>query len=405
MAATWSTDLAGLLGEPEGPGSNALSVVVIGPDDRRRETVARALGGPLCGTPRQLPMYPDLDQVSKLLEYNYDVIIVDLDSDPDHALKMVEALGAMSTATVMVYSSTSDSDRMIRCMRAGAREFLTLPVTPAFMAEALERAAGRKFAARSALKADGKLWVFWGAKGGAGVTIIATNFAISIAKESGLKVLLIDLDLPLGDLLLNLGLTPQYSTVDALENFARLDGNFLSRLLVQHDSGIHVLGAPGKLVPVPSQPEAVDKLIQIARQEFDHVIVDSGSRLDLNGTALFDPKANLFLVSQVGIPELRNSHRLANELFASSSPRFEVVLNRYESSALGLDDEQIAKVLTRAPQWKIPNDFETVREMQNSATPLALMDSPISRAIRAMAQAACGITEKPKKRKKIMGLF
>lgn len=405
MATTWSPDLAPSLVEPDGRGSNVLSVVVIGPDDRRRETISRAVGGPLCGVPQQLPIYPDLDQLPKLVEYNYDVIIVDLDSDPEYALKMVEMLGAITTATVMVYSVSSDQDRMIRCMRVGAREFLTLTVTPAFMGEALQRAASRRSTARSVLKADGKLWVFWGAKGGAGVTIIATNFAISIAKESGQKVLLIDLDLPLGDLLLNLGLTPQYSTVDALESFARLDANFLSKLLVQHESGIHVLGAPGKLVKVPQALEAVDRLIQVARQEFDHVVVDSGSRLDLNGTALFDPKSHLYLVSQVGIPELRNSHRLANELFNASSPQFEVVLNRYEPTALGLDDDQIAKVLTRAPQWKIPNDFEAVREMQNTATPLALLDSPISRSIRSMAKAACGISEQPKKRKKIMGLF
>ena len=33
--------------------------------------------------------------------------------------------------------------------------------------------------------------------------------------------------------------------------------------------------------------EAIDRLLQVARQEFDNVVVDVGSRLDLTGTALF----------------------------------------------------------------------------------------------------------------------
>ena len=46
---------------------------------------------------------------------------------------------AKSQATVMVYSSVADSELMIRCMRAGAREFLSLPFPPGAMAEAMVR--------------------------------------------------------------------------------------------------------------------------------------------------------------------------------------------------------------------------------------------------------------------------
>ena len=45
-----------------------------------------------------------------------------------------------------------------------------------------------------------------GAKGGAGATMLACNFAVALAQESGKKTLLIDLDLPLGDAALNLGI-------------------------------------------------------------------------------------------------------------------------------------------------------------------------------------------------------
>jgi pilus assembly protein CpaE len=248
------------------------------------------------------------------------------------------------------------------------------------------------------------LFVFWGAKGGSGVTTVATNFAISLAAESGRKTLLIDLDLPFGDAALGLGLTAQYSTADAVQNFVRLDSSFLSRLVVKHSSGLFVLTAPGTFVDVHVTVEAVNKLIAVARQEFDSVIVDSGSRLDLTKSTLFQQDALIYLVSQVGISELRNSNRLVSELFMKPSPKLEIVLNRF-SSSMGIDEEHITKALTRRAQWKIPEDSSTARKMQNAATPLALGDSPISRAIRQMAKAACGVTTEPKGKKKIIGLF
>ena len=62
-----------------------------------------------------------------MLEQKYDVIIIELDSDPEYALELVESIGANGVATVMVYSENTDPELLMRCMRAGAREFLTLP--------------------------------------------------------------------------------------------------------------------------------------------------------------------------------------------------------------------------------------------------------------------------------------
>jgi pilus assembly protein CpaE len=407
MAQTaWSIGPDPALPELEALNGGILTVAVVGPDDRRRDLVASVATGPWCSVPRHFAFYPEGGRLGELINTTNDVVIVDLDSDPASALNVVEQVSGLSPATVMVYSMNNDSDQMIMAMRSGAREFLSLPVTPATMGEALARASARRTTLRSPMKADGRLCIFWGAKGGSGVTMVATNFAIAAARESGQKVLLIDLDLPLGDAVLNLGLAPQYSAVDALRNYPRLDANFLSKLLIQHEeSGIWVLAAPGRLVPVPFSTEAVDKLINVARQEFDCVVVDSGSRFDLTGTTLFDPTAHIYLVTQVSIPELRNTNRLTADFFGPRSPKFEIVLNRWEPASMGLDEDHITKIITRRPQWKIPNDFAAVRQMQNSATPIAMTDSAISKVIHQMARVACGLPEKPVRKKRLMNLF
>jgi Flp pilus assembly CpaE family ATPase len=378
---------------PDSLGSDLLSIALIGPDEGRRKAAATALAGCQGGEIREFSTYPpSLDDVPKLLEQRYDVIIIDLDSMPEYALELVESICANGTATVMVYSVKADSELLVRCMRAGAREFLTLPFTHSTMAEALVRASARRPAAtRSAKKTGGKLMAFLGAKGGDGVTTLACNFAVSMAKESGQSTLLIDLDLPLGDAALNLGVVAEYSTINALQNAARLDSAFLSKLLVKHTSGVSVLAAPGKFPQFPATNEAIDRLLAVARQDFDNVVIDMGSRLDLMGTSLFKDGSTIYLVIQAGIAGLRNSNRLISQYFATGIPRLEIVLNRYEPRTLGVAEDQITKALTRPAQWKIPNDYAAVRRMQTTAIPLALEDSPISRLIRQMARTATGL--------------
>jgi pilus assembly protein CpaE len=302
----------------------------------------------------------------------------------------------------MVFSTRTDQELLLRCMRAGAREFLTLPFDAGVMAEALVRASALRSASQPPKKAGGSLLVFLSAKGGSGVTTLACNFAVSLAQESKKRTLLIDLNLPLGDAAINLGIQAEYSTVNALQNYSRLDGNFLSTLLVQHDSGLFVLSAPSELAPTHVSDEAIDKLLEVARQDFDYVVVDAGVRLDLQCTHLFDASATIYLVTQVGIPELRNSNRLIRQLSTEGSPKVEIVINRYDPRKMEISEEDVTTALTRPAQWKIPNNFNVVRRMQNSARPITQEDSPIARAIRQMAKSVCSSTvaSEPKPEKK-----
>jgi pilus assembly protein CpaE len=276
------------------------------------------------------------------------------------------------------------------------------------MAEALVRAAALRSASQPPKKAGGSLLVFLSAKGGSGVTTLACNFAVSLAQESKKRTLLIDLNLPLGDAAINLGIQAEYSTVNALQNYSRLDGNFLSTLLVQHESGLFILAAPSELAPTHVSDEAIDKLLDVARQDFDYVVVDAGVRLDLQSTHLFDESSTIYLVTQVGIPELRNSNRLIRQLSTVGSPKVEIVINRYDPRKMEISEEDVTKALTRPAQWKIPNNYTVVRRMQNSARPITQEDSSIGRAIRQMAKSVYGPTVsselKPEK-KRGFGLF
>src|SRR5208282_4590239 len=323
------------------------------------------------------------------------------DADPDYAFKLIQSLCASGRTYVMAYSAVADAKTAVRFMRSGVSEFFTFPLDTAELLSALDRAADHRPKHDESAKAPGKLLVFLGAKGGVGVTTLAANFALALRQESESETLLIDLGLPLGDAAINLGLSTEYSLIPALENPERLDASMLSTLLSKHDSGLWVLAAPTEIPDAEAKPGALNKLVEVAREKYDFVVVDAGSRLDLMDSALFQPSAVVYLITQVGISEMRNTNRMMVKYFVRREENLQLVLNRYKSSDLVFDESQIAKALTRAPDWKIPDDYTAARRTRNSATPLVLVDSSISETLREMARSAAGILAGREKR----GLF
>jgi len=395
---------------PDSLSADTLSIAVIGPDTKLREAAVAVLKRCHPGEVTEFSSYPpSMDDLPRLLQQHHDIILIEWDSDPETALDLIEAIGAGTQSTVMVYSKESDPGQtnpelLMRCMRAGAREFLSMPFSTATASEALIRAAARRPSVPGPKKQLGRLLVFCGSKGGAGVTAIACNFAVSIALESAESTLLIDLDLPLGDAALNLGITHEYSTNDALENFNRLDANFLSSLIVKHESGLYVLAAPGNYSAFQVTDEAILKLVTVARENFRNVVVDAGSKLESTGNATpFRGASTIYLVTQSGIPELRNANRLIVQNTKGNGPNLEVVLNRYESRGMRVSDDDIKRALTMPARWKIPNDYAAMSRMHDTATPVTSTDSSLSRQFAVMARVVCGLPE-PKEREKKRGL-
>ncbi|HEX5235156.1 MAG TPA: AAA family ATPase [Silvibacterium sp.] len=387
-------------------GAGLLSVALIGPEESRRRDLALAIAGPQATVAKEFRAYPELDDVPSLIEAGFSAIIIDLDSNPEQALDLIEHICGHGAVTVMAYAARPDSELLVRCMRAGAREFLTPPYSQNTITEALVRASVRRPANRPTKKTLGRLMVFTGAKGGTGVTTIASNFAVAVAQESGQSTLLIDLDLPLGGAALDLGITAPFSTIDAVQNINRMDSNFFARILTKHSSGLSVLSAPDKYSNLSISNDTLEKLLAVARQDFDYVIVDAGSSSGTTYTTLIEAASIVYLITQVSISELRNSNRVISEFFASRATKLQIVLNRFTPRSLVIDEESITKALTLPATWKIPSDYPVVRQAQNSATPFAMGDSPIGDIIRQMARAACGLTAAPEKKKRFgLGLF
>lgn len=390
--------------------AHSLSIVIISPDEGRRRELISAMNALPPQNVKEYEGYPQGDLFENLLREDHDVYMIDLDGNSSHALYLVETICARSSATVMVFSEATDSDLLLQSMRAGAKDFLKLPVEQPALEAAILRANARRPPERKSKSSTGKMFVFSSVKGGSGATTVACNFAVVLAQlatANNQRCLLVDFSLPLGDASILLGVSSTYSTMNALQNADRMDANFLSGLLSKHSSGLDVLAAPDRYIGVDVSDDARGRLIQVARQTYDYVVLDLGSTLDPLSRSLFRDATITYLITQVSVTELRNSNRIISEFFPDGTRRPEIVLNRYNPKSSGIDDESIRKALTMEPRWRIPGDYIAVRDSISMRSSVALTKSPISKVIHQMVEDAAGLTTNPGQgqRAGILGLF
>ncbi len=389
---------------PVSPDEISLAIGIMGPDENRLKAVTGALGEHHGLRVTEFASYPPRrEDLPQKLSQTYDVLMIDADFDEEYALGIVENLCAGGQNYVMAYSSRADMKLAVRFMRAGVREFFTLPIDAMELTAALKLAVKNRDEApplpAEAKSSGGKLFVFLGTKGGCGVTTLAANFALALAEESSRQTLLVDLGLPLGDAAINLGIVTEYSVAGALQGADRLDAKLLSTLVAKHSSGLSVLGAPSDFPEASPTEEAINKLVSITRQNFDFVVVDAGSRLDLMSSALFGPSSTVFLVTQVGVSELRAANLMMKRFFAQRGDNVQIIVNRYKASDLLFDDKTITEALTKPADWKIPDDWAAARRRRETATPMVMIDSAIAQSIRNMAKTAGGLTSEKDEKK------
>src|SRR5580704_10901115 len=101
-----------------------LSVALLGPDEQRRKVVASAVSKHPGLKLHEFSSFPPrLEDLPQMLAQAYEIVIIDVDSEPDYAFALVESLCASGRTYVMAYTANADMKRAVQFMRAGVREF------------------------------------------------------------------------------------------------------------------------------------------------------------------------------------------------------------------------------------------------------------------------------------------
>lgn len=154
----------------------------------------------------------------------------------------------------------------------------------------------------------GEIVAVYSAKGGTGKSIIASNLAAMLARDSDRPVVLLDADFQFGDLAVMLGIKPERSLADIVAAFDRLDETMLQSVLSYHeDSGVCVLSSP----PSPSvgdfmSGKDMERLLDVLSSYAGHVVVDMQSHLDDAMVSVLLRATQLVLVGCSEIPALKD---------------------------------------------------------------------------------------------------
>ena len=118
-------------------------------------------------------------------------------------------------------------------------------------------------------------------------TSLAVNLGCALASDPDNSVVLVDLDLALGDADVLLDTIPEYSLTDVSQNISRLDLTLLKRSLTKHSSGMYFLPRPVNLEDARQVTrEDIARVIGLLKASFTHLIFDTSkgfSDLDMAG--------------------------------------------------------------------------------------------------------------------------
>ncbi len=354
--------------------SNVLRTAIVDPNDQSRDSLkAMLLGMDIVWLDAECSRYEFFSDVVE--QSKPDAAVISLDGGPERALALMEKLRSSSPDCALIaVSKSTDGQLILKSIRAGAKEFLPLPIDVQELHVALERVLQSKYGSGSDGRARGcRMIAVAGATGGVGCTSIAVNIGCNLAKRPENSVALVDLDLALGDADVFLDSIPDYSLVDVTENVARLDFHLLRKSLTKHSSGLYLLPRPVQLQDLDLiTPDSWRKVCGLLRASFSHIVIDiskSYSQVDLTAMELAN---EIVLIVQLDLPCLRNMVRLLMSLqqIENIRDKVKVVVNR-----VGLESGQISlkkarETIGREVFFQIPNDYRTMVEMRNNGQPL-----------------------------------
>jgi len=374
--------------------SNVLRLAIVDPNDASREQVkSLMLGMDLVWLEAECSKYEFFSDVIE--QTTPDVAMVVLDNEPEQGLELVEKIRDISSASILVVSSSTDGTLILQAMRAGAKEFLSQPVSGEELMAALNRISNARVGAGRGKSRGCTSIAVVGASGGVGSTSLAVNIGCALAADPSNSVALIDLDMAVGDADVFLDAIPDYTMVDVAENVSRLDFSLLKKSMTKHSSGLYLLPRPVSLQDVPLvTPDAFSRVVGLLKATFSHLIFDlSKSYSEVDMVAMRESK-HVMLVTQLDLPCLRNVVRLMMSFdeIEGMKDKVKVVINR-----LGLDSEHIG--LKKAQETinseifaKIPNDYRSMAEARNNGVPLIVQapKAPITQSVVNLASALDG---------------
>ncbi len=319
----------------------------------------------------------------RVMSDNPDIVLVSIDPGDSENSVILEHISAQSPDIgIIVLSEHKDWYLVRQYMRAGAKDYLYMPVTPAVLERTIDeviRLMNEKSVIAPELEkqrqasARCKTYAFFSGKGGVGRTTLSVNVATALAM-SGHSTVLVDLALYAGGDHILLNIVPSWTIMDLLQQTQELDRELLQHYLSYHqDSGLWLLPAPHQAEEMELLVDSDFRLMMKALQrEFDYVVVDTASMQESLLLTTLEVITRGFLVNMLNIAVIKSNQSILDFVRKSGyAGKIATVLNNADSRT-GVTAHDVERVLGVPLTWQFPSDYTLVETAANAGVPFVL---------------------------------
>lgn len=318
------------------------------------------------------------------------ILLADLSAYKQQKLELIlKVTKECKSCKVLALSDNPSVDLIIEIMRAGAKEFVPIPIIKSEFFESVNKLLSEFNETKKTNNC--KIISVFSNKGGIGKTSLATNLALELSKITKENIALIDLNFQMGDITTFLDLKPSFNISYMLENLDKINETFLLSTLERYKkTSLYVLADPPYFKQADNiQPRQITKLFNTLKETFSYIIVDAEASFEGKNIAALDNSDLVLLVSVANLPALRNTQRCL-ELFEKlgyDKEKVKIIINRYMEND-EIKEADVEKVLSKKIYWKIPNNYFAIMTAINKGIPVSeINDSTnIARSYKDLAQ-------------------
>ncbi|MEJ6397199.1 AAA family ATPase [Yoonia sp. 208BN28-4] len=311
--------------------------------------------------------------------------------DEDNLALITEVISAAKAKEIKVILITEDVSpaALHSLLREGGDEFVPYPLPEGELSRAIDRVLTPPEIAPVAPELENKLKAtgdrsgvvipIQGIAGGTGATTLAVNLAWELAnveKEDGPRVCLLDLDFQFGTTSTYLDLPRRETVLEMLSDTEAMDSEVFMQALLSYEQKLHVLTAPTDMIPLDMiGPEDIERLIEMARVNFDYVIIDMPSTMVEWSQTVLEAAHVYFATMELDMRSAQNTLRIKRALQSEDLPfdKMRFVLNR----APGFTDlsgksrvKRLAESLGIAIEVLLPDGGKPVAQNADHGMPL-----------------------------------
>lgn len=292
---------------------------------------------------------------------------------------------------VIVIAEEVSPTALHELLKLGAEEFVPYPLPDGALHDAIIRMREREIAPpqnqdpeRVATKNTGTkeavILAVQPMAGGTGATTLAVNLAWELTQVKGStppRVCLLDFGLQFGSTATYLDLQRRDVVYELLSDTEMMDQEIFMQALLPYEDNLHVLTAPPDILPLDMvTPEDIQRIVEMARTNFDYVIIDMPNTLVQWTETVLQAAHVYFVTLELDLRSAQNTLRMIKALKAEELPieKLRYVLNRapkFTDLSGKSRVKRLAESLDISIELMLPDGGRQVAESGDHGAPIA----------------------------------